>query len=366
MFGGSRMVIRDSADAPPAAGGDARREMRPLVSQRVPLGPNRRHVAARQARSESTRAVIETELVLVAAAALTYGLVRELTEGSIGTAIANGRSVLRLEKALGIAWEAELQATIEGRALLVDLANWIYIWGHWPVIAVCAAALFWRRLDRYRLLRNALLISGAIGFLFFGLLPTAPPRLADVGLMDTIVERSSSYRALQPPSLTNQYAAMPSLHFGWNLLVGIVLFASTSSQAVRGFALAMPIAMGFSVIVTGNHWVLDVVVAAAVVVVAYGLALRFGPAAAMSQPGWSAAGETGDTTQGGQRPERPKHHHRGEHAERRVDERDAYLHADRERERGRCRRDAAQPVHHEHLLRPDAAGRRLHDGRQAA
>ena len=243
--------------------------------------------------------MLATELVLVAGAALSYGLVRVLTEGGIATAVANGRSVLRVEKALGIAWEAELQAAVEGRALLVDLANWIYIWGHWPVIAACAAALFWRRRDRYRLLRNAVLISGAIGFLFFGLLPTAPPRLADVGLMDTIVERSSSYRALQPPSLTNQYAAMPSLHFGWNLLVGIVLFASTRSLAVRGFAVAMPIAMGFSVIATGNHWVLDVVVGGAVVVVAYVLGRHLGQAAAVSPPGRSAAGEPGDASQGG-------------------------------------------------------------------
>jgi membrane-associated phospholipid phosphatase len=143
----------------------------------------------------------------------------------------------------------------------------MYIWGHWPVIAVCAVALFCLRRERYRMLRNAILVSGAIGFLFFALLPTAPPRLADVGLVDTIVERSSSYRALQPPSVTNQYAAMPSLHFGWNLLVGVVLFGSTRSRAVRAFALLMPAAMGFSVVATANHWVIDVVAGALVVIV---------------------------------------------------------------------------------------------------
>jgi PAP2 superfamily len=87
----------------------------------------------------------------------------------------------------------------------VTLANWVHIWGHWPVIAAVAIALYrWNR-PGYALLRNAVFISGAIGFLFFALLPVAPPRLLEVGLVDTVLERSTAYRALQPPELTNQY-----------------------------------------------------------------------------------------------------------------------------------------------------------------
>ena len=215
---------------------------------------------------------VAKELLIIVVAALTYGGVRELTEGNFQTAVANGRAIQDLERTLGIASEGTVQSLILPHELLVDLVNWIYIWGHWPVIAVCGVGLFIFRRDSYRLLRTAVLISGAIGFLFFALLPTAPPRLTDSQLVDTVSQWSSSYRTLQPPSLTNQIAAMPSLHFGWNLLVGVTLFLATRSLLVRGFALAMPAAMAFAVVATANHWVFDVIAGATVVLVALAIA----------------------------------------------------------------------------------------------
>jgi hypothetical protein len=117
-------------------------------------------------------------------------------------------------------------------------------------------------------------ISGAIGFLFFALLPVAPPRLFDPALVDTVTERSDAYRALQPPGLTNQYAAFPSLHFGWNLLLGIVLFKATASVLLRVSAIVGPLAMGAAVVLTANHFVLDLAGGAAVVLVGYAVARR--------------------------------------------------------------------------------------------
>ncbi len=214
---------------------------------------------------------IAQELVIVGFAAAVYGGVRAVTEGSVAQAVANAEAIERLERSLGIAWEHAAQSVIVGSSTLVTLANWVYIWGHWPVIIVSAAWLYTHRPAHYRVLRNAVIASGLIGFLFFYALPTAPPRLTSLGLTDTVLEQSNAYRALQPPSLTNQYAAMPSLHFGWNLLVGIVLFSAFACLAVRVFAVAMPLAMGFAVVATANHFVLDVV--AGILVVAVGLAL---------------------------------------------------------------------------------------------
>ena len=122
-------------------------------------------------------------------------------------------------------------------------------------------ALYVWRHDRYVLLRNAMFISGLIGFLFFAGVPMAPPRMADPGVVDTVTEYSDGYRALQPPALTNKYAAFPSLHAGWNLLLGIVLFQATTHRAVRAFAVAMPAVMAFAVVASANHFVLDVVAA---------------------------------------------------------------------------------------------------------
>jgi len=245
----------------------ARAERSAAANGRVPS------VGQRVVRTRAARVAGEVakELLVIAAAGVAYGGVRELTEGDLQTAVDNGLWIHELEQRLDFAWEGAAQSLILPHRLLVDVANWVYIWGHWPVIAVCALALFAFRRDHYRLLRNAVLISAAIGFVFFALLPTAPPRLADPAFVDTIGEWSTSYRTLQPPSLTNQVAAMPSLHFGWNLLVGVTLFLATRSLLVRVFAVVMPAAMAYAVVATANHWVLDVL--AGTVVVLVGLVL---------------------------------------------------------------------------------------------
>jgi hypothetical protein len=207
------------------------------------------------------------EATLIAGAMLAYFSIRNITAGTPNEAFVNGERIVDFERWLGINWEDAMQASIVGRDGLVTLANWIYIWGHWPVILTTAVALhLWRR-DRYYLLRNTLFISGGIGFLFFAFLPAAPPRLLGLGLVDTVSSQSHAYRALQPPGLTNQLASFPSLHVGWNLAVGIVLFMTTTHVVVRAFAVASPLAMTFAVVATANHFVVDVTGGAAVVLV---------------------------------------------------------------------------------------------------
>ncbi|MCB0877685.1 MAG: phosphatase PAP2 family protein [Thermoleophilia bacterium] len=207
------------------------------------------------------------ELGIVALGAFTYVFVRDLTQGSPERAVQNAYRLLHVEQLLGIDEERSLVDFTVARPWLRDVANWIYIWGHWPVIIAVATWLFIHHRERYRWLRNAVFASGMIGFLFFALLPMAPPRLTGMGYVDTITVWSSSYRVLQPPSHANLYAATPSLHFGWDLLVGVALFASTSLLVVRILALVMPTLMAFAVIATANHWVLDVVVGLCVVTV---------------------------------------------------------------------------------------------------
>lgn len=215
--------------------------------------------------------VLLREVVLVAFAILLYFAVRNFTAGSEDAAFANADSLIAVEDDLGIRWEDTLQDATVSRDPLVTLANWVYIFGHWPVILGVATALYtWRR-RHYYLLRNAMFASGLIGFFLFALFPVAPPRLLDLGLLDTVTERSDAYRALQPPGLTNQFAAFPSLHAGWNLLVGIVVIVAVSTLAVRLVALTLPVAMGLAVVVTGNHFVIDIV--AGMVVVLIGLAI---------------------------------------------------------------------------------------------
>jgi membrane-associated phospholipid phosphatase len=197
------------------------------------------------------------ELALAAAAALTYFGVRNLTVGAQAEAYANAERLARFEERARISWEEALQDALLRHEWLVTLFNWIYIWGHWPVIIMAAVVLYRTRPDRYLLLRNAIFLSGAIGFLFFALLPVAPPRLVDPSLIDTVTLHSDSYRALQPPGLTNQYAAFPSLHFGWNLVVGVAVWGATSNVLLRALSIVGPAAMAAAVVVTANHYVID-------------------------------------------------------------------------------------------------------------
>jgi membrane-associated phospholipid phosphatase len=85
---------------------------------------------------------------------------------------------------------------------------------------------------------------------------------------------SNSYRVLQPPAFTNQYAAVPSLHFGWNMITGMALVHGARRLLVRIFGLLLPVAMGAAVVLTANHFILDVVAGAAVALLALWLARR--------------------------------------------------------------------------------------------
>ena len=132
------------------------------------------------------------EAALVGFAVLVYFGVRGLTEGHVDKAFANARELLRIEDALGVAWELEIQAVIVGHDVLTALANWVYVYGHWPVIAACGVLLYVYRRDRYRLLRNAMIISGLIGFVFFAARPggaAADGHAGDRGHRDGVLER---------------------------------------------------------------------------------------------------------------------------------------------------------------------------------
>ena len=208
--------------------------------------------------------VLAVQAVLVAAAAFCYFGVRDLTEGAASTATTNAHSLVNLERTLGINWERSVQSQVIGNDRIVTAANWMYIYGHWPVIIATLTWLFVRHPPDFYLLRNAMFISGAIGLVIFVLFPVAPPRLGILDIVNTVTQRSHSYRTLQPPGLVNRYAALPSLHFGWNLLVGIVVWRVSRAPVVRMLAVLMVAAMGMAVIVTANHYVLDVVAGAAV------------------------------------------------------------------------------------------------------
>lgn len=204
------------------------------------------------------------QAALIVAAALLYFTVRGLTEGSVTDAVRHGHDVLRLEGALGLDIEAAVQRHVLGNHALTTLANWVYIWGHWPVIAITLVWLHRTHRDNFLLLRNAMFVSGAIGLVIFALYPVAPPRHLPDGFVDTVTELSRSYRVLQPPQLINEYAAVPSLHVGWNLLVGILLYRTAPRRVVRVAGIVTPVLMAAAVVATANHYVIDGLIGSAI------------------------------------------------------------------------------------------------------
>jgi hypothetical protein len=225
------------------------------------------------------------QFVLVAGAALCYFAVRGLTQSSLAAALDNARALVRLEGHVGIGWEHAAQAVVIDHDALVRIVNAVYMYGHWPVIALTLGLLFARAPDRFYLLRNAMFVSGAIGLVIFALVPVAPPRLGVLDLVDTVTMGTGEYRTLQPPGLINRYAALPSLHFGWNLLVGVVVWRATRNRWVRVTAVALPVAMAFAVVATANHYVIDVVAGGAVALTGLAVASRL--PAVIPTPAWA-------------------------------------------------------------------------------
>jgi hypothetical protein len=213
------------------------------------------------------------EVALLIGAALAYFGVRALTKSDRTIAVAHADLIVSFERHLHIQVEGSLQGLIIDHHTLVTAANWYYIFGHWPVILASFIWLYTFHRAAYRHLRNAMFISGLIGLVIFLLYPVAPPRLADIGLVDTVTRYSHTYRVLQPPAIEDRFAALPSLHVGWNLLVGITLATTARHRIARVIAALSPLAMAAAVVLTANHYIVDVLLGGAVAL--FGLVVSF-------------------------------------------------------------------------------------------
>ncbi len=218
---------------------------------------------------------LAAEVVLIGIALSLYYLVRGLSHERIAVAFDNANQLINLEKALGIFWEADLQDRVLSYQWLVDALNAMYLYGHLPVVFVVAVWLYFRHRPQYLLMRNAFLISGAIGLTVYALFPVTPPRLMpeEFGFTDTIFSRYGVSRVANPWFLRNEYAAVPSLHFGWNLLAAVAVWLASRGVALRSFAVLMPLATLAAIILTANHYILDAVAGLLAVVVGMAIAL---------------------------------------------------------------------------------------------
>ena len=120
--------------------------------------------------------------------------------------------------------------------------------------------MYFRRRPQYRFMRDAILFSGALALISYSLFPVAPPRLLpEAGLLDTLqIYNNTSYQAQSTEFFVNPYAAMPSLHVGWAVLVSLgVIRALPGSRFVLLLAVLHVVAQSSSTVFTGNHFFLD-------------------------------------------------------------------------------------------------------------
>jgi hypothetical protein len=214
-----------------------------------------------------------SEIGLVAFGFLCYFLVRGAVVDRTGEALANARDIVQLEFALGLFVEPRVQTWVLEEELARRVANFVYFWLDFPLIIVIGLLMFWRARHAYTLLRDSLLISGGLALVIYWTFPVAPPRfLSEFGFVDTLeVYSNLSYQAQSMQAFVNPFAAVPSLHVGWSALVIVGVFIATGNWFARGASFVGFGLQSFSVVGTGNHFILDGV--AGLLVCAAGLAL---------------------------------------------------------------------------------------------
>lgn len=227
-------------------------------------------------RTEATPAVRLrwwTELPLILLVYGAYSAGRLLARGDVNTAVDHGLAILRAEKAVRLNLEHPLNRLFTREPWIGVPADFWYASLHYVVTPAILIWLFRRRAHLYRAARTWLMTSTLIGLIGFTLLPTCPPRLlsAGHGFVDTMAQYSSygwwGGAASAPKGLggmTNQYAAMPSLHVGWALWCGIMLWRNGRNPYVKAAGVAYPLITTIVVMGTANHYFFDALAGAAV------------------------------------------------------------------------------------------------------
>ncbi|MGW5786950.1 phosphatase PAP2 family protein [Streptomyces sp. NPDC003757] len=214
-----------------------------------------------------------TELPLIVLVYACYSAGRLLVRGDVADAVDHGVAILDIEKALFLNAEHPLNRLFTSEPWIGVPADFWYASLHYLVTPAILVWLFRSRAVRYRAARTWLMTSTFIGLIGFTLLPTCPPRLLDSGhgFVDTMAQYSSygwwGGEASAPRGMggmTNQYAAMPSLHVGWALWCGVMLWRYGGTRTTRVAAVVYPLVTTIVVMGTANHYFLDAVAGAAV------------------------------------------------------------------------------------------------------
>jgi membrane-associated phospholipid phosphatase len=202
---------------------------------------------------------------------LVYSAARFVTIGDLPSARDHAEWIVDLERATGTGVEASVQSAFDGTWILWVL-NHLYLIAQLGVIPGALIFLYKRSPNLYTTLRNTILATWLISVPVYGLFPVAPPRLADIGIADTISQQTGfAMDSNFSTSFYNELAAVPSLHVGFAVAVGFALFAALRNPALKFLALMWGPVIGLAVVATGNHFVFDMVAGVVASAAGYGL-----------------------------------------------------------------------------------------------
>jgi hypothetical protein len=215
------------------------------------------------------------QLAVVLGAVAVYEAARLAMEPNWAQAFANARRIVSLEQVLGLAWEQSLQRAFLAMPDLVTALNIFYFVGHFLFTGIFFFWLYHRSREGFRSFRDGFLVATAISVLIHWLYPTAPPRLAEAGIEDTLrVLSGIDIGSPTSSALSNPVAAVPSLHAAYALGVGIGVLRYARMPLLRAAGAIYPPLVVLTIVVTGNHFVFDAIAGVAVLGLGFWIAHR--------------------------------------------------------------------------------------------
>ena len=202
------------------------------------------------------------EILLIALSYWTYSLIRNAVPEQKTQALHNADWIWRAEHHLGIAFEESVNHAVNSVTWLIVGMNYYYATLHFVITLSVLVWLFRSHPGRYAAARLALFATTVVALVGYYFYPLAPPRLMNGGdFVDTVVVHQTwgSMASGDLKHMSNQYAAMPSMHIGWSLWCGLTIFALASAPWARILGLLYPVATLIVIVATANHFWLDAV-----------------------------------------------------------------------------------------------------------
>jgi len=205
------------------------------------------------------------QVSLFASAYFAYRLVRGLVEHNANVAFAHARDLISFERGMHVFIEPSIQAWASGSHVVIVLASWLYVNAQGSVTIAALLYLYVRHNRNFYFVRNMFMIAMAIALVVYMIFPTAPPRfMPEWGFTDTVTDFTGVHLTHTSVSsaLYNPYAAVPSMHVAFALMIGWPLARLARTRTVRMLWLFYPLLMTFVIVVTANHFILDALLGA--------------------------------------------------------------------------------------------------------